>query len=124
MLYGFLTDDMGNTVTGGNVSLYVNGTFSGEIESIEGYVNLTYLTTNESGYISVYGNYDRYGTYSIDINNGQLLIADKTNVKGEINLDKKEYKVNETVNGVINVINEGIELLIMLKLLSISLISY
>ncbi|RBQ24119.1 hypothetical protein ALNOE001_05060 [Candidatus Methanobinarius endosymbioticus] len=42
ILYAKLLDDMGNTVTGQNISFYINGIFFANITSIEGYANINY----------------------------------------------------------------------------------
>ncbi|KZX14501.1 putative outer membrane protein pmp11 precursor [Methanobrevibacter cuticularis] len=107
ILFATLTDDMGNTVTGQNISFYVNGTFIGNETSIEGRAEIPYLVNHGIGAVTVNGNYTGHNGFGIVINDGQLLIVTDTNVIGTITLDKDEYDVNETVNGNINVVNEG-----------------
>ncbi|MBZ9570947.1 hypothetical protein KQY27_05250 [Methanobrevibacter sp. TMH8] len=105
ILYATLTDDMGNSVTGQNISFYVNGIFIGEVEAIEGNVNITYLANQSTGIIPVTGNYAGHEGFDIITKNGQLLIVANTTVNSEITLDKNEYQINETVHGKITITN-------------------
>jgi predicted outer membrane repeat protein len=107
LLNATLTDDMGNTVTGQNISFYVNGTFIGNQTATEGQAQIPYLVNHGIGTVTVTGDYAGHQGFNIIIKDGQLLIVTETNVIGTINLDKDEYKVNETVKGTINVINNG-----------------
>ena len=106
-LFATLIDDMGNLITGQNISFYVNGTLIGSIEAIEGFANITYFINAGEGIIPVNGNYMGNGIYDININNGALLFVNETTVNGDIGLDKKEYMVNETGKVNINVKNKG-----------------
>ena len=106
-IFATLTDDMGNPVSYGNISFYVNGILIGIIESVEGYANITYYFNHTNGLIPVTGDYTGNGMFDININNGALLFVSETTVNGDINLDKKEYWVNETVKAKVNVKNNG-----------------
>ncbi len=109
---------MGNPVSYGNISFYVNGVLIGIVEVVEGYANITYYFNETEGIFPVTGQYSGNemnvstvnGTvlvhYDINILNGQLIVGD-TNVTGDIKLDKKEYWVNETVKTTVNVKNNG-----------------
>lgn len=48
-IFATLTDDMGNPVSYGNISFYVNGILIGIIESVEGYANITYYFNHTNG---------------------------------------------------------------------------
>lgn len=102
-LWATLTDDMGNTVSGQNISFVINGTFIGTALSIEGRAELTYTANLPSVSYVVTREYDD------TILNGTLLVVDSTAVKGNISLDKGVIGVKETVNGVITVVNDGNE---------------
>lgn len=118
VIFATLTDDMGNPVSYGNISFYVNGVLIGIVEVVEGYANITYYFNETEGIFPVTGQYSGNemnvstvnGTvlvhYDINILNGQLIVGD-TNVTGDIKLDKKEYWVNETVKTTVNVKNNG-----------------
>ncbi|OQD59288.1 hypothetical protein MBBAR_4c00130 [Methanobrevibacter arboriphilus JCM 13429 = DSM 1125] len=108
ILYATLTDDMGNNITGQNISFYVNGTFIGNQTVNEGYVSVNYLINHGTGIVTVTGDYNGHNDAGININTGQLLITNETTVNGTINLDKNKYKVNETAKGIINIINNGL----------------
>jgi uncharacterized protein DUF11/polymorphic membrane protein len=107
LLNATLTDDMGNTITGQSISFYVNGTFIGNQTATEGQATIFYLVKHGIGTVTVTGDYTGHDGFNIIIKDGQLLIVTETNVHGTINLDKDEYKVNETVQGTIKVINNG-----------------
>ncbi len=75
ILNATLTDDMGNPITGQNITFYVNGTLIGNIESNEGYVSLTYEVNGSHGdKFPVYGDYDGVGDFEIIKNQGLLQI--------------------------------------------------
>jgi predicted outer membrane repeat protein len=94
-IYASLTDDMGNTITGQNITFYVNGSFFGSIESIEGYANITYTVNGAAGAIlPVTGSYNGIGNYQIIINNGQLLIQIFTNST----INAPDGKVGNSIN--------------------------
>ncbi|RBQ23018.1 hypothetical protein ALNOE001_13050 [Candidatus Methanobinarius endosymbioticus] len=59
LLFVNLTDDIGNLITGQNISFYVNGIFIGNGTVIEGKVNLTYRVNNNPGIVPVSGTYGR-----------------------------------------------------------------
>ncbi|OQD58824.1 adhesin-like protein [Methanobrevibacter arboriphilus JCM 13429 = DSM 1125] len=74
-LFATLTDDMGNTVTGQNISFYIDGVFLANVTSIEGEAKLNYLVNQEpNSIIPVTGDYEGHTGYSIMIKNGELLI--------------------------------------------------
>lgn len=70
VLYAILVDDMGNTVTGQNISFFVDRVFIGNIESVEGYAEINYFVIGESGdLLPVYGSYDEIGPlFMIELN--------------------------------------------------------
>jgi len=75
-LYAILVDNMGNTVTGQNVSFYLNGTLVGTVESLEGEANLTYVIFGDDGDLfPVNGSYDGIGGFPILLYEGQLRIV-------------------------------------------------
>ncbi|MBZ9570049.1 right-handed parallel beta-helix repeat-containing protein [Methanobrevibacter sp. TMH8] len=95
ILNATLTDDMGNTITGQNISFYVNGSLVGSVESIEGYANITYLVNGVEGIIlPVNGSYNGIGNYPIVINNGELLIQLLTNST----INAPDGKVGDSIN--------------------------
>jgi hypothetical protein len=73
IIFAYLTDDMGNTVTGQNISFDVKGTLIGNTTSIEGYANLNYTPLN-LGLVPVLGDYEGHVNYPINILQGELLI--------------------------------------------------
>ncbi|MBZ9570726.1 hypothetical protein KQY27_04090 [Methanobrevibacter sp. TMH8] len=80
LLYATLTDDMGNTVTGQNISFYINGVWIGSLTSTEGYANITYLVNGVLGDIlTLNGTYSGNMGYPIIIRNGELRIQLFTN---------------------------------------------
>ncbi|RBQ24475.1 hypothetical protein ALNOE001_01220 [Candidatus Methanobinarius endosymbioticus] len=91
---------MDNTITGQNISFYLNGILIDNIESIEGYANIIYLVNSSQRIIHVNGDYDGHGSYEINTKTGELLIISDTNVTGNISFDKKEYLLNETSKGL------------------------
>nr|WP_255596581.1 Ig-like domain repeat protein [Methanobrevibacter sp. TMH8] len=94
-VYATLTDDMGNTVTGQDISFYVDGVFVANVTSIEGKANTTYLVTQGPGsVIPVTGDYAGHENYTILVNNGELLVPMPTSIS--INVPK-EVKVGDTV---------------------------
>lgn len=79
-LYANLTDDMGNTITGQNISFYVNGTYVGNVTVLEGYANLTYTVDGSLGDIlPVTGTYAGNVDYPIIIRDGALAVKIFTN---------------------------------------------
>ncbi|KZX17124.1 putative outer membrane protein pmp20 precursor [Methanobrevibacter cuticularis] len=107
LLNATLTDDMGNTVTGQNISFYVNGTLIGNQTSIEGLVSINYLVNHGIGTTTVTGDYAGHDNRGITIKNAQILITDETNVNGTIKFNKDKYEINETAKGNINITNKG-----------------
>ncbi|MGL6298876.1 MAG: hypothetical protein ACRC1M_06910 [Methanobacteriaceae archaeon] len=113
ILNASLTDDMGNPVTGQNISFFVNNTFITSVTSNEGYTNVLYLVNQvPASRVPVYGSYNGIGTFDINIRNGTLSIADirtinETSINGNIVIAKNKYKFNETVKGKINIANTG-----------------
>ena len=105
-LFAYLTDDMGNPITGQNVSFFVNNVFIGNSTADEGYSSINYLINQTKGILLVNGDYSGHNDQNITIKNGYLLIS-KTNVLSTIILDKNHYWVNETLNGVFKVVNIG-----------------
>jgi len=94
ILYAILTDDMGNTVTGQNISFYVNGIYVGSSTSIEGYANLTFKVTGALGdVLPVNGTYAGIGDFPIIIMNGELIIRLNTNST----ITAPDAKENETI---------------------------
>lgn len=93
-LYATLTDDMGNTVTGQDISFYVDGVFIANVTSIEGKANTTYLVTQGPGsVIPVTGDYADHDGYSIILKNAELLIPKiPTNITIDV---PEEVKVGE-----------------------------
>lgn len=83
VLFANLVDDMGNTVTGQNISFYINETLIGTATSIEGLANINYTVTAPIGTVTLNGTYEGIGSYLINILNGQLII-NKLNVNSTI----------------------------------------
>lgn len=104
LLYAYLTDDMGNPISGGNISFYVNNVFIGDVDVNEGYARLSYNVTH-GGVVS--GNYSGNGLFNNNILNGRLSFVSITNVTDDVFFDKNKYLVNETANGHIIVKNNG-----------------
>ncbi|WP_157082469.1 beta strand repeat-containing protein [Methanobrevibacter cuticularis] len=71
ILYANLTDDMGNPITGQEITFYVNGIYSGNVAIIEGYANLTYISS-VGGDLIVTGDYTGHDGYDITVLNGSL----------------------------------------------------
>ena len=107
ILNATLTDDMGNLVTGQNISFFVNGTFVGNAEAIEGVANINYIINQGAGIVPVTGDYAGHPEFDIILRNGQLLIVANNTVTSEIILDKDVYQINETVQGKITITNTG-----------------
>ncbi|MDR2966612.1 MAG: Ig-like domain repeat protein [Methanobacteriaceae archaeon] len=95
ILFIFLTDDMGNTITGQNISFFVNGIFAGNATVVEGYANLSYIPL-QFGFLPVTGDYDGHGPYNINILQGTLNVTIIA-TNSTINVPKI-VKVGETVN--------------------------
>lgn len=87
-IYATLTDDMGNTITGQEISFYVDGIFIANVTSIEGQANSTYLVNKTPvAILPVTGEYSGHEGYSIIINNGQLEII-KRNIIVNITIEE------------------------------------
>ncbi|WP_169805413.1 beta strand repeat-containing protein [Methanobrevibacter cuticularis] len=119
-LFATLTDDMGNTVTGQNITLIVNGTNIGDVTAIEGYANISLIITGSAGdFLPVSGNYAGHNGYDINLLNGTLLIKLATNSTINVPSDVKVGKTviisgvlvdengDSVVNAVINVAVDG-----------------
>ena len=77
LLYATLTDDMGNTITGQDISFYVNGVFIANVSSVEGKASTAYLITADSeAILPVTGDYGGHEGYPILLKNGALLIPE------------------------------------------------
>ncbi|MBZ9570361.1 hypothetical protein KQY27_02230 [Methanobrevibacter sp. TMH8] len=105
-LYATLTDDMGNPVTGQTVSFLIDGLSVGYSIFIEGAAELTYFVNLNTENALVNGLYLGSGN-NINILNGMLRITSTSEVGGNLTLNQTEYFVNDTIKGVINVINNG-----------------
>ncbi len=98
VIFAYLTDDMGNTITGQIITFIVNGTNVGNETSIEGYANLSYITS-DFGLIPVTGNYTGSNGYSINILNGQLNIT-KLATNSSINVNNSNVNKPVSIVGV------------------------
>lgn len=105
-LYATLTDDMGNPITGQVVTFFINGLSVGSNTFIEGFADLTYFVNLNTENAVASGSY-LGSTNSINLWNGMLRITSTSEAEGDISLDHDEYFVNDTVEGVINVVNNG-----------------
>ena len=95
-LFATLTDDMGNTVTGGNIDFLINEEIIGNASPIEGIAQISYTTPNFKGLIPVTGDYDSHiEDEPITLLNGQLSILNPTNTTI---LVPESVTVGETVN--------------------------
>ncbi|MDR0911351.1 MAG: hypothetical protein LBM96_01955, partial [Methanobrevibacter sp.] len=65
VLNATLTDDMGNTVTGENITFFVNGTAIGNVTAIEGIATLNY-NANTAGIVPVSGDYEGHNGFPIN----------------------------------------------------------
>ncbi|KZX16302.1 putative outer membrane protein pmp12 precursor [Methanobrevibacter cuticularis] len=92
-----LTDDMGNTVTGQNITFVVNGTNIGSITATEGYANISYTVADPVGALTVSGNYAGHNGYGINLLNGTLLIKLDTNSTINVS-NSNSSKVGQSVN--------------------------
>jgi len=87
IVYAYLTDDMGNTITGRNITFYLNGILIDSIESLEGYAMLNYTIIGEkASFLLVNGTYAGIGTYPIIIKSGEFVIQSSSNYT--INISK------------------------------------
>ena len=98
ILYANLTDDMGNLITGGNVSFFVNGVNQGNAVFNEGLASITY-TPNNIGTVVVNGSYMGSGTHSIIILEGELVIKIFT-TNSTISADNVVVGSSVTISGV------------------------
>jgi len=111
-LYAHLTDDMGNSVTGQNISFLANGKTIGSAMSVAGYASISYIVPNSLDVILVNGDYDGHVNYPIDILNGQLRFKEEDNLiipdKGTVENgnDSTYSKKSGNVKGSSN--NEGL----------------
>jgi predicted outer membrane repeat protein len=88
-LTAFLTDDMGNPVTGGNIAFYVGDVYVDTATSVEGIASCDFPVTASSGDAPVNGTYDGNGDYSIDMTEGLLTYSDEITVTSTIVLPEK-----------------------------------
>jgi len=118
-LFATLTDDMGNTITGKNISFIVNGIVVGSITSVEGNASINYTVPDFEGLLPVSGDYAGHFNYQISLLNGQLrgLIETNSTINTPDNI-KVGQKINVTgtatdkngnpiANTIINVIIGG-----------------
>ena len=100
-LYAHLTDDMGNSVTGQNISFVANGTTIGSAMSVAGYASISFIVPNSLDLITVNGDYEGHVNYPIDILNGQLKFKELSNlIIPDNNLDENEdVSVGSTKSG-------------------------
>ncbi|MCL2687928.1 MAG: hypothetical protein FWE58_05275, partial [Methanobrevibacter sp.] len=98
ILYAYLTDDMNNPITGGDISFYVDNDFKDNVFVNEGQVNIDY-TPNILGTIPVHGEYTG-GLYDIIIKPAHITIrlSTSTTIVVPNNL-KAGDKI--TINGVL-----------------------
>lgn len=119
-LLATLTDDMGNAVSGKNVSFMVNGVLLGSVEVVEGLANVTFnaddcglfgVSGNYSGidgsiYTTIFdmehngilaGGYVEGANYIININNGQLRVYNK-NTQSSITVSPNIVKLGQTIS--------------------------
>jgi len=83
VLYAYLVDDMGNTVSGGTVYFYVNGTLVGSaVSNRDGMARVSFtlpislrpLFGQPNNVVPVNGTYSGHNVYSIDMYPGALEI--------------------------------------------------
>ncbi|MCL2115651.1 MAG: hypothetical protein FWH29_05465, partial [Methanobrevibacter sp.] len=79
-VFATLTDDMGNTVTGQNISFYIDGVYVQSMNSDEGYVNIYYIA-DTLGTVTVTGFYDGHEGYGIELFNGMIVTSDNVTSK-------------------------------------------
>lgn len=103
-IFATLVDDMGNPITGQNITFTLNGVFIRNVTVIEGIVNFTYTFVPEKQNI-ISGEYFNAGDYNIDISNG-VLVFDSV-ISSNITLDKDKVKINESTIGKVIVVNSG-----------------
>lgn len=106
ILYATLTDDMGNPITGQEVTFLINGFTVGYANFINGMANLTYFINLNTNQATVNGAYLGSGN-NINILNGILRVNSISAVNGNISLNNDQYYVNDPVKGVINLANNG-----------------
>ncbi|MCL2687405.1 MAG: hypothetical protein FWE58_02595 [Methanobrevibacter sp.] len=118
-LFATLTDDMGNTVTGQNISFIVNGINIGFSTSVEGNAIINYKVPDFEGLLPVSGNYTGHTNYQITLLDGQLRILIDTNstintpdnakVGQKINITgiATDKTGNPIANTILNVIMNG-----------------
>jgi len=116
ILYATLVDDMGNPVTGGNISFYVNGVYKGNATSIEGKANITYhVDLPEIGQVyTVNGTYTGRQGFSLIMNpgllklvepNANLTVTKTVNATNVINGDLLTYIIIIYNNGPTDAVN-------------------
>lgn len=115
-LSAYLTDDMGNTVSGQTVLFYVNNTttggnvFIGSAVSYNSKSSVSYTVSQNKSSTIVYGNYSRHEGYYINRYNGTLVFQYNTTISTNISFKPNPItgvKVNETVNAIATVTNTG-----------------
>ncbi|WP_409200277.1 hypothetical protein [Methanobrevibacter sp. DSM 116169] len=84
-LYATLTDDMGNTITGQNITFVINNTEFISVMVIEGKAFYNYTANYGPGYVPVTGVYTGFTLSKTQIKNGQLLIQISTVIIVETN---------------------------------------
>ena len=93
-IYATLTDDMGNPVTGGNITF--DNPLIDSVTSVEGQVSIT-RTFTSLGIIPVIGAYSNNGLYPITIRGGQIQIVSKFTTNSTINVISS-VGVNQTID--------------------------
>ena len=101
LIFANLTDNMGNPITGGIISFYLNNNFLGNVNVINGMANLTYYVdiagpSIVSGYYSGYYSNSSYGDQGIIIKNGLLTNSHKQRVN--ITVSNVSGKLSKKVN--------------------------
>lgn len=110
-IYATLTDDMGNSITGQNISFYVNGEYIGVSDAIEGYATIEYTVIgNKNDNLQVTGNYSGHDPYAINIANGMILIVanqtnhtnhtNHTNNTNHSNINNENSTTNQNSNNI------------------------
>ncbi|RBQ24364.1 hypothetical protein ALNOE001_02920 [Candidatus Methanobinarius endosymbioticus] len=84
-MFAKLTADMGNLITGQNISFYVNDVLVGTVNVNESKENITYIPT-AAGLLPVNGDYSGHTNYTINIQNGLLNIT-RTNFNSKAIMD-------------------------------------
>jgi len=107
-----LTDDMGNPITGGNITFYVNNTLEGSVVVEEGEA-ICPFTTNKPGIVTVDGDYTLIGDYELTVLAGTLEV-NKVNTNSTINVNSPNtvIKVNDTgvtISGIVTGDGNGVD---------------